>query len=280
MERRTGDPGDGSDARGEGGHDPRELAFPRIESGAPRPATILKVADEMESRGGEILELFREVSSPKGHAVFPIHLREGGREYFIEVETGPWEAQVVESVLGRASVLRSSEKADAELRILSAEPVPQDVEFLASLAPAALLQLDLIGGSLEMPEEFAELFRSSAGTRWGTGLEYSVEYLPLAEELLVAAFDAYENGGGKPPVFDALVEGLGCFLGEVIRRGASPESSEGMWMGSEEWGEGIVLEVGGFVLDPIGKARAFMDEGAGDSISFYARFVLEEMRGG
>lgn len=275
MERRPDNSEDEAAGGGEGEDTSPEFGMAGIEAGAPRPATILKIADEFEARGGEILELFKEVSSPLGRAVFPIHLRQGSREFFVEVETGPWEPQVVESILARASILRSSEKADAELRILSAEPVPDDVGFLSSRAPAALLQLDMIGGELDRPEDFAELFRSSAGRRWGTDLQYSPDYLPLVEELLEAAFDAFENGGGRPPVLDVLVDGLGCFLGEVIRRGAS----DGEWAASEEWGEGIVLEVGGFVLDPIGKARAFMSEGAGDSISFYAEFALDEIRG-
>jgi hypothetical protein len=276
MERR---PDDAGEQVMDGGYEEAMPGFGDVEvaRGAPRPATILKIADELESRGGEILELFKEVSSPKGLAVYPIHLRQEGREFFVEVETGSWEPRVIESVIERVSVLRSSEKADVELRILSAEPVPKEVEFLASAAPAALLQLDLVGGSLERPEEFGELFRVFAGRRWGTALEYSVEYLPLVEELLDAAFDAHENGGGKPPVLNELVGGLGCFLGETIRRSVSP--SEGAWERSEEWGESIVLEIGGFVLDPIGKARAFMSEGASDSISFYAGFVIEEIRG-
>ncbi len=282
MERRPGDSEEQADDRGESENTAPEVGAFEIRRGAPRPATILRVADAIESRGGDILELFSEVRSASGQAVFPIHLRQGGREFFIEVETRTWDSQVAEGMLERASVLRSSEKSGAELRILSADPVPDDIGFLTSRAPAALLQLDLIGGGLDRPEEFAELFRSSAGGRWGTSLEYSAAFLPLVEELLEAAFDAYENGGGKPPVTDGLVGGLGCFLGEIIRRGASPEqpdSPSGSWERSEEWGESLVLEVEGFILDPIGKARAFMLEGAGDSISFYAGFVLAEIRG-
>ncbi len=48
-----------------------------IERDAPRPATILRVAGELEGRGGKILELFKEVSSPLGEVVLPIHLRQG-----------------------------------------------------------------------------------------------------------------------------------------------------------------------------------------------------------
>ncbi|MGH3088663.1 MAG: hypothetical protein ACRDSJ_15265 [Rubrobacteraceae bacterium] len=267
-----------SQSPGEAGNSDRRLSSRldaiHIDPDAPRPATILRVADELESRGAEILELFREVTSPEGQAVFPIHLRWEGREFFLEVETGPWEERVSENLLSRVLVLRSSDKADAELGILSAYPVPEDLEFLVGRAPAALLQLDLLPGSLDRPEDFAELFRLSAGKRWGTELEYSVEYLPLVEELLIAALDPQENGG-EPPMLDALVEGLGCFLGETIRRG-SPSGGE--WKDGEEWGESVILECGEFSLDPVGKARAFLTEGAGDSISFYADFVLEEIK--
>ncbi|MBA2376950.1 MAG: hypothetical protein H0V75_12625 [Rubrobacter sp.] len=273
MERMPGNSGEESSS-GEGENATPNFGAFEIEAGAPRPATILRIADALEAQGGEILELFKEVSSPRGRAVFPIHLRQGGWEFFIEVETGPWEPRVAESLRGRAAILRSSEKADAELRVLGSNPVPDDVAFFASQAPAAILQLDMIWGDLESPEEFAELFRYSAGRRWGTELQYSVDFLPLVEELLTAAFDTFENGGARPPVLDEFVEGLGCFLGEIIRRGASG----GEWSSGGEWGEGVVLEAGVFILDPIGKARAFMSEGAGDSISFYAGYALEEHR--
>lgn len=242
-----------------------------VSRGAPRPATILKVADELERRGGEVLELFREVQSPVGRAVFPIHLRGMGGEYFVEVETGSWEPQIVRGVLARAAVLRSSASSGGELRVLGAYPVPQEVRFLARKVPAALLQLDLISLSAAEPEDAAESFRLSAGRRWGTELEYSVEYLPLAEELLLAAFDADEEGR-RPPVLDGLVRGLGSFLGETIRRSATVLL---MWREDEEWGD--VLENGDLTLDPLGKSRAFLENGAEDSIAFYARFVLGEL---
>src|SRR5918997_6710872 len=46
-----------------------------IQRDAPRPATILRVAGELEERGGRILELFKEIESPLGRVVLPIYLR-------------------------------------------------------------------------------------------------------------------------------------------------------------------------------------------------------------
>ncbi|MGH3144886.1 MAG: hypothetical protein ACRDTR_03700, partial [Rubrobacter sp.] len=62
-----------------------------IERDAPRPATILKVAGAFEERGGKILELFKEVRSPMGEMVVPIHLVQDDGDYFVEVMTGPWD---------------------------------------------------------------------------------------------------------------------------------------------------------------------------------------------
>ncbi len=45
-----------------------------IDRDAPRPAAILRVAGAFEERGGRILELFKEVRSPLGDVVVPIHL--------------------------------------------------------------------------------------------------------------------------------------------------------------------------------------------------------------
>jgi hypothetical protein len=41
-----------------------------------------------------------------------------------------------------------------------------------------------------------------------------------------------------------------------------------------------VVEAGWLVLDPIGKSRAFLFEGADDSIAFYADYVLEQLTTG
>jgi hypothetical protein len=78
---------------------------------------------------------------------------------------------------------------------------------------------------------------------------------------------------GTPYLSDGLVAGLGCFLGETIRRNVTPP---GVWRAPEEWGEGPVIEVRDFVLDPIGKARAFLERGPGESLSFYAGYALEQ----
>ena len=89
----------------------------------------------------------------------------------------------------------------------------------------------------------------------------------------MAALDEDE----APPILDALVVGLGCFVGEIIRRNVNPS---GAWRTDESWGEGPVVEAGWLVLDPIGKARAFLLEGADDSIAFYADYVLEQLTTG
>src|SRR3712207_2358475 len=76
-----------------------------IEGDAPRPATILKVATELEDRGAEIQELFKEVRSPWGKVVLPIHLLRGGQDFFVEVETRPWDQLTAEEAIDRKSVV-------------------------------------------------------------------------------------------------------------------------------------------------------------------------------
>ena len=239
---------------------------------APRPATILRVASELEERGGDIQELFKEIECPWGQVVLPIHLLQGEQDFFIEVETGPWDPRAVEGAINKAAVLRSSEHAEAGLEILSAYPVPKEVGFFFGRSPAALLQLALVRVSLDDPEGSAALFRDVASRYWGVDLDYETGYLPLVEELLMTALDEEED----PPILDALVYGLGCFLGETIRRSAG---GVGSWRPDEEWGEGAVIELEALVLDPIGKARAFLHEGPEDSVAFYADYVLEQLNG-
>jgi len=243
-----------------------------IERDAPRPATILRVASELEERGGEIQELFKEIESPLGQVVLPIYLLDGGHSHFIEVETEPWVPRAVEEAINKAAVLRSSEHAEAGLEILSAYPVPREVGFFFGRTPAALFQLDLLRVSAADPEGSAALFREVASRHWGLDLAYETGYLPLVEELLMAALDEEET----PPILDALVIGLGCFVGETIRRNAGVSGS---WRADEAWGEGPVVELEGLLLDPIGKARAFLREGQEDSVAFYADYVLEQLNG-
>ena len=243
-----------------------------IERDAPRPATILRVASELEERGGEIQELFKEIQSPWGQVVLPIHLLEGGRSHFIEVETEAWDSRAVEGAINKAAVLRNSEHAEAELEVLSAYPAPREVKFFFERTPAALIQLDLVRVNPADPEGSAALFREVASRHWSVDLAYETGYLPLVEELLLAALDEEDS----PPILDALVIGLGCFVGETIRRNAG---IPGSWRIDEDWGEGPVVELEGFFLDPIGKARAFLREGQEDSIAFYADYVLEQLNG-
>ncbi|CAA9433450.1 hypothetical protein AVDCRST_MAG82-2285 [uncultured Rubrobacteraceae bacterium] len=247
----------------------------QIERDAPRPATILRVAGELEERGGTILELFKEIESPLGVVVMPIHFRQDDEDFFVEVATGPWNGRRSNEAVDRAAIVRSSEYADAGLEILSGYPVPSQVEFFFGRSPAALLQLDLARLTPDLPEVAAGLFREVGSSHWGVDLDYEPGYLPLVEELIIAVLDA-DEANGPPPLSDGLVAGLGCFLGETIRRNVSPP---GAWRPPEEWGEGPVIEIEGFVLDPIGKARAFLERGPEESLTFYAEYTLQQFDG-
>jgi hypothetical protein len=244
-----------------------------IERDAPRPATILRVAGELEERGGKILELFKEVSSPYGEVVLPIHLRQRERDFFVEVATAEWDPRSTNEALERAAVLRGSEHARAGLEIVSAYPVPTEVKFFFGRSPSALLQLDLLRVTPDRPEASAGLFREIGSKHWGVELAYEPGYLPLVEELLLAALEG-DEAHPDPPVSEGLVVGLGCFLGETIRRNAG---SQGAWLPAEDWGEGPLVEVEDFVLDPVGKAKAFLSEGREESPAFYADYVLEQL---
>lgn len=262
----------GREAPQEGGEPPAVPSGPiRIERDAPRPATILRVAGELEERGGTILELFKEIESPLGHVVMPIHFRQDGEDFFVEVATEPWNGRRSNEAVDRAAIVRSSEYAVAGLEILSGYPVPAEVAFFFSRSPAALLQLDLARLKPDLPEVAAGVFKEVGSTHWGVDLEYEPVYLPLVEELLLSVLEADE---ATPHLSDGLVAGLGCYLGETIRRNVSPPGS---WRPPEEWGEGPVIEVSKFVLDPVGKARAFLEQGPGESLSFYAEYALERL---
>jgi len=248
----------------------------QIERDDPRPATILRVAGELEERGGAILELFKEIESPLGRVVLPIHCRQDDSDFFVEVATGPWDDRKVGEALDKAAIVRSSEHAGAGLEILSGYPVPPEVEFYFGTSPAALLQLDLARLTPERPEACAGHFREVGSNHWGVDLEYDPGYLPLVEELLLAALER-DEAHNSPPLSGGLVAGLGCFLGEIIRRNVRPP---GVWRSPEECGEGPVVEIGDFVLDPVGKARAFLEYGPEESLAFYAEYVLEQWDGG
>lgn len=255
--------------RPEGGQ-PEEPRGPvRIEPDAPRPATILRVAGELEERGGEILELFKEIRSPLGRVVLPIHLLKDEETFFVEVATEPWDERGEREVAGRIAALRNSEDAEARVELLSAYPVPDELRFLCGRSPAALLQLDLLRVRLDRPEEAAGMFREVAGRHWGVDLDFEPDYLPLVEDLLMAALADEE---GHTPVTEGLVGGVGSFLGEIIRRNAGFGAA---WRPQETWGEGPVVEAKGFALDPLGKARAFLNEGPEESLAFYTTYVLD-----
>ena len=244
----------------------------RVTPDAPRPATILRVAGELEERGGQILELFKEIRSPLGQVVLPIYLLKDEEAFFVEVATGPWDERNEREVAERAAVLRNSEHADAELELISAYPVPETLRFLCERSPAALLQLDLLRLRIDRPEEAAAVFREVASRHWGVDLDFEPGYLTLVEDLLMAALGGDEPDGPVPPVSEGLVAGVGGFLGETVRRNAGHGAA---WREGEDWGEGPVVEVEGFVLDPVGKANAFLKSGPEESMAFYTNYVLD-----
>jgi hypothetical protein len=246
-----------------------------IERGAPRPATILRVAGELEARGGTIVELFKEIESPLGRVVMPIHFRQDDQDFLVEIATEPWNSRRSRETVDRAALVRTSEHAKVGLEILSAYPVPPEVAFFFGTSPAALLQLDLARLTPDMPEVAAGVFREVASSHWGVDLNYEPGYLPLVEELLIAVLDADEEESA-PPLSDGLVAGLGCFLGETIRRNVDPP---GAWRPPEEWSSGPVIEIRDFVLDPVGKARAFLENGPQESMAFYVEYTLELLDG-
>jgi hypothetical protein len=266
------DGGDTRETREEEAREERSRPI-EIERDAPRPATILRVAGELEERGGKILELFKEVSSVHGEVVLPIHLRQEDQDFFVEVATAAWDPRSTNEALERAAVLRGSEYAGAGLEMVSAYPIPTEVEFFFGRSPAALLQLDLLRVTPDRPEASAGLFRELGSKHWGVELAYEPAYLPLVEELLLAVLEG-DEAHPDPPVSEGLVVGLGCFLGETIRRSAV---SQGVWLPAEDWGEGPLVGVENFILDPVGKARAFLSEGPEESLAFYANYVLQQL---
>jgi hypothetical protein len=246
-----------------------------LEQGASRAASISRIAEELGRRGEEVVELFKEVVSSAGRVVLPIHLRRGGEDVFVEVENGPWERKTVEGVIRTVAVLRGSEYSDANFEVLGAHPVPYEVHFFCGRSPAALFQLDLVRrDDPEYAEGSAEGFRNAAKRHWDRDLDYDPDELPLVEELLLSALGERTEGGVRVPILDALVRGYGCYAGEVLRRRAAPQSS---WRSADDWGEGFVLEFPDATADPVGKARAFLENGSEDSVAYYVTYAVEEL---
>jgi hypothetical protein len=246
-----------------------------LERNAPRAASITRVAEELNRRGEEVVELFKEVISPVGQAVLPIYLRRNGEDVFFEVETGPWGRDTVENVLRSAAVIRGSEHSGAAFEVLGAYPLPEGVRYFCGQWPLALFQLDLLLRSdPEKPTACAEVFKEVAERHWGSNLDYDPEGLTLIEELLLEALGEGGGGGKSAPILDALVRGYGCYVGEVLRRYATLESS---WRSAGDWGEGLALEFPAVTADPIGKARAFLENGPEDSAAYYVAYAIEEL---
>jgi hypothetical protein len=63
-------------------------------------------------------------------------------------------------------------------------------------------------------------------------------------------------------------------VGEILRRHATLQSS---WRSTADWGEHLVLEFPDATADPIGKARAFLENGPDDSVAYYVAYALKEL---
>jgi hypothetical protein len=70
------------------------------------------------------------------------------------------------------------------------------------------------------------------------------------------------------------VRGFGCYAGEILRRQGT---SRGSWHPMENWGEGLVVEFPNATANPIGKARAFFENGPKDSVAYYIAYALQEL---
>lgn len=249
-----------------------------LDRGLPRPEAIVRVTEQLEARGDEVVELLKEVRGSHRAVLLPVYFRRRGEDFFALVETGPWEPPVVARALDTLSGLRNSGHAGTGLEIYAAHPVPKKVRFFSGRSPAALFQLrlrDRAPGAT--PEDLSGTFRETAGNFWETEPGYDLESLERSENFVTGMLDGKGDGRGSPPVLDDLVECLGCYLGEVIRHAAERSTNvPGSWKAAEGWGEAHVLELGGLELDPIGKARAFLEGGPEDSLAFYARYALEQ----
>ncbi len=248
-----------------------------LHPGISRATSISRVAEELWRRGEEVVEIFKEVVSPEGRADLPIHLRRGSEDIFIEVETGSWDKRTVGDVLKTVAILRGSEYSDAVFEVLGSYSVPEKVRYLSERSPAALFQLDLVGR--EEPEDVetcAEAFKNTAERHWNLDLDYDPEELPLIEELLLKALDEGSESGERAPVLDGLTRCFGCYMGETLRRHAAPESS---WRSVADWGEDFVVEFPHATADPIGQARAALENGLEDSAAYYVRYALKELNG-
>lgn len=271
------DAGGRPEEMGDVGAAPDEAGPITLERDAPRPVAIQHAAQELSRRGDRVVELFKEVRSPKGRTNLAIYLKRGSKleeDIFVEVTTSPWDEEAVRDAAMTAAILRGSDHADATLEFLSAYPLLDEVRLFEESSAATLFQLDLVhSDDLQNPEACAEAFREAANRHWGLDLHYDTGELPLIEELLTAMLNE-ASGGATPRILDPLVHGLGCYVGETLRR-HSPQ--EGSWRRAEEWGEGIVLEFPDLTLDPIGQARSFLENGAEDSVAFYTDYVLGEL---
>ena len=186
--------------------------------------------------------------------VLPIPAQDD-RDFFVEVATGPWDDRKSGEALDKAAILRSSDHAGAGLEILAAIPCPpRSSSTSAPRRPHSCSSTSR--GSHRNGPRCARPIPRGREQPLGCRPRLRAGYLPLVEELLMAALEG-DEAHDSTPLSGGLVSGLGCFLGEIIRRNVSPP---GVWR-PPEWGEGPVVEIGDFVLDPVGKARAFLEYG-------------------
>jgi ATP-binding cassette, subfamily B, bacterial len=236
---------------------------------AHRLGTLANCDVRLEVEGGRVAAIERRpaLTSSADAGEWP-HRSKGspaGRE--------PPDRLTADGGVSEVAVPRGSEHAGAEPEILSAYAVPEETKSRFG-RPTTPLQPDLGRTILDEPEKSAELFKDIASRHWGVDLDYRPECLLLVEQLLI---DALQGESETPPVIDALMEGLGYYVGEIIRRNAG---SPGSWRPARDWSEGPVIEVEGVVLDPLGKARTFLSEGQKDSVAFYADYVFEQLNCG
>jgi hypothetical protein len=108
-------------------------------------------------------------------------------------------------------------------------------------------------------ESLSELWRKKAKSVFGVDLDYSAESITRLEEMLT-------KGWPEPPVLvEALVEGLGSYLGETIRR-----LHGGEWRHAQE--HGLFLDqVGGrdMQIFPMARARKRLLKGSDESVEYY-----------
>jgi hypothetical protein len=120
--------------------------------------------------------------------------------------------------------------------------------------------------ALSQIEWLSELWRKKAKSIFGVDLDYSAESIARLEEMIT-------KGWPEPPnLLDPLVEGLGSYLGETIRR-----LHGGEWRHTEE--HGFFLDgLGGrdIQIFPMARARKRLLKGSDESVDYYYLVLKEQ----